>query len=64
MYDLCFRLTTESDPDLFQEQLNREIRDLDEDAVPVEAELSTHVSGGQVDYSALLHYKDAKLWEG
>lgn len=51
MYDPCFRLITESDPDLFQEQLNREIRDLDEDAVPV-------------DYSALLYYKDAKLWEG
>ncbi|WP_018466074.1 hypothetical protein [Calidithermus timidus] len=63
MEGIRFRLIFANDPDVFQERMNRFIADLDENVLLVDVKFSTTVQGAQVNYSALVHYKEVESWK-
>ena len=63
MEGLRFRLVTASDPDLFQERINRVVEDLPKDAVLVDVKFSTAGEGSRTLFSALIVYKQVEPWE-
>ncbi len=63
MKEVHFRLVTGTDPDLFQERLNRAVADLPDDTIIVDVLFSTAHSGRVAEYSALIYYKEVEPWK-
>jgi len=58
-----FRLVTGTDPDLFQERLNRAVEELPEGAVLVDVKFAAAGEGGRTVFAALLYYKKVEPWK-
>ncbi len=63
MDELRFRLVTGSDPELFQERLNRAVAELPEGAVLVDVKFAVAGEGSRAVYAALLYFKKVERWE-
>ncbi len=62
MEEIRFRLVTASDPDLFQERINRAVAELPKDAVLVDVKFSAAGEGSRVLLAALIVYKQVEPW--
>jgi hypothetical protein len=56
------KLISASDPDVFQERLNRFVEGLPEEALLLDIKFSTATAGSQTTYSALVQYKAVEEW--
>lgn len=56
------KLISASDPDVFQERLNRFVEGLPEEALLLDIKFSTATTGSQTTYSALVQYKAVEEW--
>ncbi len=63
MKEVHFRLVTGTDPDLFQERLNNVVEGLSDDAIIVEVLFSSAHTGRNVEFSALIYYKEVEPWK-
>ncbi len=57
-----FKLISSAAVETFEERLNRFIASLGADDVVVDVKFSTATSGGSVEYSALVHYRQSGGW--
>ncbi|HEX7002886.1 MAG TPA: hypothetical protein VF168_01705 [Trueperaceae bacterium] len=63
MDNIRFKLINASEVDLFEQRLHAFIDSLDRSAVVVEVKYSsTPLTGGGVEYSALVHYQQTESW--
>lgn len=63
MNGLYLKLISASDPDVFQERINRFIDGLPGESLIVDIKFSTAPSGNQIQYSALIQYKAVEEWK-
>lgn len=63
MHGVEFKLIAATDPDIFQERLNRFIESLPEETLLVDVKFSTSQTGSQTTYAALLQYKSVEEWK-
>lgn len=63
MEGLHLKLISASDPDVFQERMNRFIEGLPDEALIVDIKFSTAPNGSQTQYSALIQYKAVEEWK-
>ena len=63
MEELRFRLVTGTDPDLFEERVNRAVAELPKEAVLVDVKFSAAGDGGRALLSALIIYKLVEPWK-
>ncbi|WP_041658101.1 hypothetical protein [Marinithermus hydrothermalis] len=63
MDGMRFKLVTGSDPELFEERLNRFVESLPEDAIVVDVKLTATQAGEGVTYAALVQYKRVEPWQ-
>jgi len=63
MEGVYLKLVSASDPDVFQDRINRLIQGLPKDALIVDIKFSTASSGSQMQYSALVQYKAVEEWK-
>ena len=63
MDDLRFRVVTGTDPDFFEERVNRAVSELPKEAVLVDVKFSAAGEGSRVLLAALIVYKLVKPWE-
>jgi len=55
-------MVTGSDPELFQDRLNRAVADLPREAVVVDVKFAAACEGDRVVYAALVYYKLVERW--
>jgi hypothetical protein len=61
---MTFKLIFAPEPDLFEQRLNRFMAELGEDIVIAQLQFSTVLqNSGEVMYSALIGFKQAKGWD-
>ncbi len=63
MDEMRFRLVTATDPELFQERLNRAVAELPEGTVLVDVKFAVGGEGTRAVYAALLYYKKVEPWK-
>ncbi len=63
MEEIRFRVVTGTDPDLFEERLNRLLEALPEGALLLDVKFSTTAERGSVVFSALVYYKIVASWD-
>jgi hypothetical protein len=56
------KLIAATDPDMFQDRLNRYIESLPPETLIVDIKFSTSHSGSQTTYAALVQYKAVEEW--
>ncbi len=61
---MTFKLIFAPEPDLFEQRLNRFMAELGEDVVIAQLQYSTvMMPNGEVMFSALVGFKNAKAWD-
>ncbi len=63
MEELRFRVVTGTDPDLFEERVNRVVAELPEEAVLVDVKFSAAGEGSRTLLAALVIYKLVEPWK-
>ncbi|AWR87945.1 hypothetical protein [Meiothermus taiwanensis] len=63
MQGVQFKLISATDPDIFQERLNRFVESLPLEALLIDVKFSTSQSGSQTTYAALVQYKSVEEWK-
>ncbi|MCX8088626.1 MAG: hypothetical protein ACK40N_08360 [Meiothermus ruber] len=63
MHEVQFKLIAATDPDIFQERLNRFVENLPQEALLVDVKFSTSQTGSQTTYAALVQYKSVEAWK-
>ncbi len=63
MEELRFRLVTGTDPDLFEERINRAVAELPKEAVLVDVKFSAAGEGNRTLLAALVIYKLVEPWK-
>ncbi len=63
MQGMRVKLIAATDPDVFQDRLNRFIEGLSEETLIVDIKFSTAQAGSQTTYAALVQYKAVEAWQ-
>lgn len=63
MQGVQFKLVSATDPDIFQERLNRFVQSLPLETLLIDVKFSTSQNGSQTTYAALVQYKSVEEWK-